>query len=177
MRTVSGDYAARLIATATAPRYLLSIALSGVVRLSTHASANGSPISFGGFNWVQSSFDVNYTPGVTPAGDAATISIKNHDGVIGGLLLSDAAAFPACEIGIYFYDGDDGVANAIRIMGNSVGDVFTLTPEAAHIVVTTKAKMTIRLPSTRIAINSVRQTITPEGTSVTWNGECFEFRN
>lgn len=171
MRAISGALATRLIATATAPGYLVELGFSTTQRWSTRGT-----ITWNSLSWTGIDFSATYQPGSKGAqSDRATISLNNHDNTIGTLLLSSNFSGLTCKL--YFFDGDAPASDEVTQIFEGVGDVFTLTPFKATMSFASKGQDILKLPYTRIARNSIRDEITPPGTVVFWNGERYEITN
>lgn len=171
MRALSGALVSRLIATATAPGYLIEIGFSTVQRWSTRGS-----ITWNALSWASMGFQLSYQPNSKGAvGDRLTLQINNHDNVIGGILFS--APFSGITCKAYFFDGDAPAINEVSQIFEGYGDVFNVTPGGSSLQFAGKGNDIVRLPYLRVARNAVRAEITPPGTAINWNGERFEITN
>lgn len=171
MRSTSASLLTRLNGVATTPGSLVELGFSTVQRWSSRGA-----ITWNSLSWSSVGFSALYQPGGKGSqSDRVSLTLNNHDNAIGSLLVTTNFAGLTCKL--YLFDGESPALNEVKQVFTGVGDVFTLTPTKCQMTFVSTAEDIKRLPYTRIARNAVRQTITPAGTAITWNGERFELTN
>jgi hypothetical protein len=171
MRALDSGLLSRLNGVATAPGAFVELGFSIVQRWS-----NRGPITWNSQSWSSVGFSALYQAGSKGAqSDRVTLSLNNHDNVIGALLLG--TNFAGLTIKLYLFDGDSPATAEVTKAFEGVGDVFSLTPTKCTMSFVSTADDIRRLPYARIVRSAVRQTITPPGTVITWNNERYELTN
>lgn len=166
MRTLAGATSTELAAAVTRPGYLIEIAFSTTVRLSSR-----STVDWSGQTWAAADFSVSglAADSASTATDG-TVSFGNADLSMSAYILGDGVAGRA--INIWKFYGDAAPIGDPVLLFSGYGDDATIDDRGrASVSLQQAGGRSLFCPRTYITPESGFNWLPPQGQKITWNGE------
>lgn len=170
MRTLSTPTQTEIAKTYTDPGYLVEIAFSTVVRLSSRGD-----VSWNGSSWLgsESGRDVG-VDGLGSDGQGAqtgSLTLGNADNVVGALVLNEGVAGRAVKVW-KFYEGATAAADPAQIF-SGCGDEAEIGLTEVRISLVSESLQSLDSPRTRITKANGFNHLPPAGTIINWGGQAY----
>lgn len=167
METLSGPFLAAIGATATQPLMMVEIGFSSPLRIATR------DVSWNGYSWLADR--VLKVEGLSADGAgklAATITIGNHDDLLGALLLNQRIADRPVNVWEAWID--DASAMYVRQRLAGIGGRATCGAEVA-VIEAGGGNAMAHAPRLLVRHLVGWPPPKPDGYAIQWNGQTYEF--
>lgn len=166
MRTLSTPTQTEIAKTYTDPGYLVEIAFSTVVRLSSRAD-----VSWNGSTWLASNVRVDGLSSDGQGAQTGVLTLGNADNVFGALVLNEGVAGRAIKVW-KFYDGATAAADPVQVF-SGWGDEAEIGLTEVRISLVSESLESLSSPRNFINKANGFNHLPPAGTIINWGGQAY----
>lgn len=160
MKTLSTNTQTDVTAVITTPAYLVELAYSSPVRLSSRGAQ-----SWGGIIWIGGNL------GKLSIGDSGSIELLNTDLAYSALILNEGAADIGCRVWKFYRDNP--ASNDPVLIFDGVTDGASIDKDRVRVKISQENSRTLYSPRRFIGPSSGFNHLRPAGSRITWNGQTF----
>jgi hypothetical protein len=165
MRSLTSAQQAAVSATVTTPGYLVEIAFSTVLRLSSRGDQ-----TWGGYTWTGGR--LGKTSGLTADArgeQRGRVELINSDLAYSALVLSEGVSDRRCRIWQFY---GDNPADATLVLDGVVDDA-DIAPDRVTLSIVGESLRTAMFPRRIIGPGTGFNHLRPSGTKITWGGQTY----
>ena len=167
MRTLSTPTLTATGLIVTQPGYLVEIAFSTIVRMSSRAD-----VSWNTFTWLASDVSVEGLGADGAGGQSGGLTIGNLDNVMGALVLNEGVAGRAVKIW-KFYEGAIAASDPVA-MFSGWADEVEIDAGQVRITLVAASLQSLFSPRTYITPGNGFNHLPPAGTIINWGGQAYQ---
>lgn len=165
-RTLSSGAATEVARPVTLPGYLVSIAFSVPVRLSTRGDVTWDAMAWSAAHFVCNGLAIDGTPE-----QDGSLVFTDTDGTIAALILSEGIQNRA--VNVWKLYGETPADDDPVLIFSGVGDGYAMDYAEASVTIGLKQAETLYAPRQYINAASGFNWLPAPGTAITWGGETF----